>query len=170
MEELKRRPRHDGLTDARRLMFLAELAETGCVRDACRKAGLSYTSMYRARRRMPDLADQWDMALAERQPILRQAAFLRAVEGVEVEVTCGRAPVKRRRYSDALLRFLIERDDRRREREPKRKPWEKPEPSIEEVRKEVLRRVRVISEGRAEEERKEALAYAERMRREGWAP
>ena len=74
-EEKPWRERHDGWTEARRTLFLARLAETGCVRDACRAAGLSTTSARRARKRMPDFADRWDMALATPRPILKQAAF-----------------------------------------------------------------------------------------------
>lgn len=164
------RHRHDGLTPERQLIFTARLAETGCVRDACRSAGVSNTSAYRARRRMPDFAARWDMALAEKRPVLEQAAFERAVNGVEVGLPGKEGTVVRfRRYSDALLRFLIERDDRR-DDAAKRKSWEKPQPTIEEVREEVLRRIRVVSQQHQEEERERALAFAERMRREGKAP
>lgn len=171
MEKAERRPRHDGWTEARRVLFLATLTATGDVRESCRAAGLTHQSAYRARRAWPDFAERWDMALARRMPILEQIAFDRAVRGIEEPVVGGREVVTvKRRYSDALLRFLIERDDKRHEGAAKRKPWQKPEPTIEEVREEVLRRVRVISAQQREENQIKALAFAERMRAEGKAP
>lgn len=146
-EESKRRARHDGWTEARQVLFLATLTATGDVRESCRAAGLSNQSAYRARRAWPDFAERWDMALARRMPILEQIAFDRAVRGVEEPVVGGREVVTmKRRYSDALLRFLIERDDKRSGYAPGRERWRKPEPTIEEVRAEVLRRVRALSD------------------------
>lgn len=108
------RHRHDGWTKARQATFLARLTETGCVRAACEAAGLSSTSAYRARVRMPAFGQCWDQALAVRRPMLEDAAFERAVNGVTVPVTRrGEVVGERRRYSDGLLKYLIERADRR---------------------------------------------------------
>ena len=159
------RHRHDGWTPARQLVFLARLAETGCVADACRAAGLSTTSARRAYKRMPGFADRWDVALAAPRPILEQAAFDRAVHGVEIAVhRNGRVVATHRRYSDGLLRFLLERDDRRAMRRAE------PEAPIEEVRGEILRRIEQTARANEERSRREALAFAERMRLEGKAP
>lgn len=107
------RHRHDGWTKARQAQFLARLTETGCVRAACEAVGLSTTSAYRARARMPGFGQVWDKALAVRRPMLEDAAFERAVSGVTVPVTRnGKVVGERRRYSDSLLRYLIERADR----------------------------------------------------------
>jgi len=109
------RHRHDGWTAARQAQFVACLTETGCVRAACEQVGLSKTSAYRAYARMPEFAGRWERALMVRRPMLEDAAFERAVNGVTVPVTRkGRVVGERRRYSDALLRYLIERGDRRR--------------------------------------------------------
>jgi len=108
------RHRHDGWTRARQEGFLARLAETGCVRSGCEAVGLSSTSAYRAYARMPDFAAAWDRALAARKPMLEDAAFERAVHGVAVPLTrLGQVVGEGRRYSDGLLRYLIERSDRR---------------------------------------------------------
>lgn len=62
---------------------------------------------------MPTFGQFWDQALKVRQPMLEDAAFERAVNGVTVPITrLGKAVGERRRYSDALLRYLIERADR----------------------------------------------------------
>lgn len=106
------RTRHDGWTAARRGRFFRALAETGCVRDACRVAGISSTSAYRMRSRDPDFAAEWFAALETATPALEAAAYRRAVEGVEEPVvSCGKVVTTKRRYSDSLLRLLIQRGD-----------------------------------------------------------
>ena len=108
------RYRHDGWSPARQAEFVATLARTGCVRDACRTVGISTTSAYRARRRMPDFAEQWDLALKRASVSLEAVAWQRAVEGVdEPIVSGGRIIGTRKRRSDALLRLLIQRGDLR---------------------------------------------------------
>lgn len=108
------RVRHDGWTAARRGRFFRALAETGCVRDACRIAAISSTSAYRMRRRDAGFAAQWSAALEEAAPQLEAAAWKRAVEGIEEPVvSCGKVVTTRRRYSDSLLRLLIQRGDLR---------------------------------------------------------
>lgn len=108
------RHRHDGWTADRRRTCIEQLAGTGCVKEACRAAGLSTTSAYRAYQRMPDFAMVWERALAARRPMLEDAAFERAIHGVNVPLTrLGQVVGERRSFSDGLLRFLIEREDRR---------------------------------------------------------
>lgn len=168
-EQAPFRHRHDGWTPERQLLFLARLAETGCVTDACRAAGLSTTSARRAKKRMPDFAARWDMALSQPRPILEQAAFDRAVHGYEVAVhRGGKVVATHRKYADGLLKYLLERDDRRRERTLKR--HERPVATAEETRDEILRKVGAVRAARQEEERREAIAFAERMAAEGKAP
>ncbi|MGJ3630004.1 hypothetical protein AB5I41_30325 [Sphingomonas sp. MMS24-JH45] len=67
--------RHDGWTPKRQHEFLSKLRESGCVRDACKWVGLSSTSAYRLRARLPEFAASWDAALALALPRLEQAAF-----------------------------------------------------------------------------------------------
>lgn len=102
------RQRHDGWTPRRRALFLRALAETGCVRDACRRACISETSARRLRKRSAEFARAWDRALAKAAPTIEQAAYERAVEGWdEVVLRDGREHSRRRRYSDTLLAAML---------------------------------------------------------------
>jgi hypothetical protein len=59
------RHRRDGWTPARQRLFIAALAECGCVLAACRRTGKSAEAAYRIARR-PDAASfsaAWDAAL-----------------------------------------------------------------------------------------------------------
>lgn len=153
------------------MRFCAELARTGCVTDACRTVGLSTTNAYRTYDRVPEFRRKWDEALATPRPILEQAAFDRAVYGVEVGIhRNGQVVATHRKYSDGLLRYLLERDDKQREggggrgwRAPPPRPWE-------EVHASILAKLSAVEAHRREEERREGLAFAERMRAEGKAP
>ncbi|MEH3047460.1 hypothetical protein [Sphingomonas adhaesiva] len=108
------RHRHDGWTPARQVAFLRALRETGCVQAACRHVGLSTTSAYRVRQRIPAFGDAWDQALAFVAPVLERAALERAVEGwLEPIMYKGEVVAHRRRYSDAMLRLLLLREDAR---------------------------------------------------------
>lgn len=108
------RHRHDGWTPARQVAFLRALRETGCVKAACRHVGLSTTSAYRVKRRIPAFGDAWEQALAFMAPVLERAALQRAVEGwLEPIVYKGEVVAHRRRYSDAMLRLLLQREDAR---------------------------------------------------------
>ncbi|MGN6377047.1 MAG: hypothetical protein ACTHMG_16040 [Sphingomonas sp.] len=104
------RVRHDGWTAARQRAFLRALSETGCVRDACARVQISNTSAYRMRKRSEAFARAWDRAIAKAMPTLEQAAYERAVLGWEEPVLHGgKVVANKRRYSDALLRLLIQR-------------------------------------------------------------
>lgn len=104
------RQRHDGWTAIRTRSFLRALSETGCVRDACARAGISNVSAYRMRKRDAAFARAWERALDRAAPTLEQAAFERAVEGWDEIVWKDGVEVSRkRRYSDALLKFLLSR-------------------------------------------------------------
>lgn len=105
------RHRHDGWTPARQVEFLTALRETGCVQAACAHVGLRTTSAYRVKKRIPAFSDAWDLALEYRAPALERAAFERAVTGwLEPIVWKGEIVGHRRRYSDAMLRLLLQRD------------------------------------------------------------
>jgi hypothetical protein len=106
------RMRRDGWTAARQMAFIAALARTGCVRDAAREAGISSTSAYRYRKRDPGFADAWDAALVEARPALERSAYQRAVEGIDDPIVSGGKVIgTRKKYSDPLLKVLLDRDD-----------------------------------------------------------
>ncbi|MBB4840719.1 molybdenum-dependent DNA-binding transcriptional regulator ModE [Sphingomonas kyeonggiensis] len=102
------RKRRDGWTEVRVRIFLRALSETGCVRDACARARISSNSAYRMRQRDAKFAEAWARALDRALPTLEQAAWERAVMGWDEVVWKDGVEVSRkRRFSDALLRFLI---------------------------------------------------------------
>lgn len=107
-----RRQRADGWTPARQRKFLANLRQTGVVRDACRAAGISSTSAYRVRRTSEAFAAAWNRAQTRGMANVEQAAFDRAVLGWDEVVTRdGKEVSRRKRYSDSLLQLLLKRGD-----------------------------------------------------------
>ncbi len=104
------RTRRDGFTAVRKQKFLGALGRTGCVRDACRVAGISSTTAYRHAKKDPEFRAAWDRAHARSLETLEAAAFQRAVEGVDEPVVHGgKVVTTRKKYSDPLLRDLIVR-------------------------------------------------------------
>lgn len=107
-----RKPRRDGWTEERRKIFIAVLRESGCVLDACRVAGMSDTSAYRLRRRDPEIAEQWDDAVANGQRGLVAVAHQHAVVGKETIIYRNGVEVERRvAPSDSIMALLIKRGD-----------------------------------------------------------
>ena len=105
-----RRWRRDGWTPHKMAAFLEVLEQTGSVRDACRAVSLSKTSAYRLYEQDAGFAAAWDRALTAIRPSLEETAYQRAVIGWEEPVYHGGKLVGyRRRFSDGLLRLLIER-------------------------------------------------------------
>ena len=103
------RMRHDGFTPARQKTFLKTLSETGCVRDACRVAGISSNAVYRWRGRLPGFAERWETALAMASTELDAIAWKRGVEGVAVEtVRNGKVVAVTKKPSDSILRLLMQ--------------------------------------------------------------
>ncbi|WP_213981458.1 hypothetical protein [Sphingomonas sp. dw_22] len=172
------RIRRDGWTGARLGIFLRALAETGCVRDACKRAAISSTSAYRLRMARPDFARAWQRALDKAAPTIEQAAFTRAVEGWDEVVTRdGRELSRRRRYSDSLLRLLLQRGDltdrgtRMREQEdaPSRVGWVRHRGGVEvrriateeETNAALMKKLAVLERQLREEQAQEAAAQRE---------
>lgn len=153
------RHRHDGWTPPRQRDFLVRLRQTGCVRDACREVGLTSTSAYRVRQRIPEFAAAWDAALAISLPRLEQAAYARAVEGWDEPIIYqGKVVAHRRRYSDALLRLLIEREMRRPVTDKRPSPAE-----VDAVMRSAMANWK-------HQKRMETLRWAEDMEARGLAP
>ncbi|HMO74776.1 MAG TPA: hypothetical protein PKD99_16865 [Sphingopyxis sp.] len=106
------RIREDGWTAARTRVFLATLAQTGCVADAARVAGVSTTSVNRSRKLFAPFDKACAEALAKALRGLEAVAYQRAVEGRETVIIRGGKEVERRiTPSDNLLRLLIQRGD-----------------------------------------------------------
>ncbi|QJB70194.1 hypothetical protein HF685_13600 [Parasphingorhabdus halotolerans] len=106
------RMRHDGWTPERQGVFIDSLSRTGCVRDACRAARISSTSAYRIRRRLPEFADSWELALRRARVPLEEVAWKRAVDGRETVIIRKGEEVERRiAPSDSMLALLLKRGD-----------------------------------------------------------
>jgi hypothetical protein len=108
------RPRADGWTPERQQRFIEALADTGSVQIASLGNGMSAESAYRLRRRPGGEAFDaaWDAAMAVATRRLADAAFERALEGVEQPVFWkGDVVGTRRQPSDRLLMFLLKHHD-----------------------------------------------------------
>ena len=106
------RVREDGFTVARTRVFLAVLAQTGCVTDAARVAGGSRTSVNRSRKLFAAFDRACVEALANALRGLEAVAYQRAVAGRESVILRDGKEVERRIVpSDGLLGLLIKRGD-----------------------------------------------------------
>lgn len=102
--------RHDGWTAERQRAFIAALAETGCVSEACAEVGITPRSAYRLREHpgARAFAEAWDHALSFASSRLASIAFERAIHGsVERIYRNGELVEERRRPSDKLLMWLL---------------------------------------------------------------
>lgn len=117
LAEREGRERLDGWTATTRARFIALLSQGETVKDACTAVGLSDTSAYALRKRSVRFAADWARALTEATLSPLEAAYVRAVEGWDEPVVFqGQVVAHKRRYSDAALRLLLQREDRRLER------------------------------------------------------
>jgi len=106
------RIREDGWTAARTRTFLASLAQTGCVTDAARIAGMSRKSVNDARARFAEFDRACSTALARALRGLQAVAYERAVMGREMVIIRDGKEVERRIMpSDAMLGLLLKRGD-----------------------------------------------------------
>lgn len=94
-------------------LFLERLALTGLVGASANSVGISRVTAYDRRNTDPIFAQAWDDAMDDATDLMEQAAFKRAVHGVDEPVWMrgddGR-PVKVdiiKRYSDRLLELLL---------------------------------------------------------------
>lgn len=116
-EPAQLRPRHDGWTAERQRTFIAALAETGCISDACEAAGITPKSAYRLRAHPAAGAfvAAWDRALTAATGRLASIAFDRAIKGTTREYyKDGDLVAEVRTPSDKLLMFLLGKLDARR--------------------------------------------------------
>ena len=105
------RARHDGWTEDRQLAFLVALAETGCVSEAAREAGISARSAYRLRAHPEGAAfgRAWDEALRLAAGRLVSTAYERALKGTTTQYwRDGKLVAETRAPSDKLLIWLLQ--------------------------------------------------------------
>lgn len=104
------RHRHDGWTPTRQHAFIAALAESGCVVEACGAVGIAPKSAYRLRAR-PDAStfrQAWDVALDYAIRKLGDLALSRALHGVANPIFYqGQQIGERRHYDEKLTMFLL---------------------------------------------------------------
>lgn len=108
------RARHDGWTAARQRTFIAALAETGCVSEACAEVGITPRSAYRLREHVAaaSFRSAWTHAESMATARLTALAFERAVHGsVESIYRDGVLVEERRKPSDRLLMWLLSHHD-----------------------------------------------------------
>ena len=102
------RYRRDGMTPARQKAFIEALGQYGTVSDAARVAGISSTSAYRARKRMPDFARAWAAAKSKAAGAIDTLAWERGVTGVAEPVYhYGKFSHVRVKRSDAIFRMIM---------------------------------------------------------------
>lgn len=103
------RPRHDGFTPAKQRKFFKALKKCGCIRDACRAAGISTTTVDRWRNKDEVFDDKVEAACAIASVELDMIAWKRATEGTEEQVwRDGKLVYTRIRPSDSMLRLLMQ--------------------------------------------------------------
>lgn len=150
--------------------FIEALAETGSVKAACRRLGRSDMGAYLLRRHpeAESFRAAWDKALELGVRRIEDAAMDRALYGTEeVVVQNGETVIKRRRYNERLVMFMlrnraperfsegganglsaVDKMRLKRLKEEWRQEWAEEqrakEPDIEEVRQEILRKVSAI--------------------------
>lgn len=104
------RYRRDGWTPERQVAFIRALAECGCVRDACRRVGMSPESAYELARR-PDAQSfrvAWEIAMDNAVRRVGDEAFSRAIHGVAVpHFYKGELVGEHRRYDERLTMFIL---------------------------------------------------------------
>lgn len=89
-------------------LFLAALAEVPVVVHACKAAGVTRATAWRAREADPEFAKAWDEALEEGVDRAEQEAFRRAVVGYEKPVWYkGELVGTETVHSDALLALIL---------------------------------------------------------------
>jgi hypothetical protein len=138
----------------RRACFLEVLRRTANVSRAAREAGLATSTLYAQRARSATFAADWDAAVAEALDALEEELVHRVRHGVEKPVFyAGQQVGSMRQYSDALAMFILKA---RRpevygrvvaERALAAEAGAGDEPSQDEARAEVLRRLARLGDG-----------------------
>lgn len=106
------RPRIDGFTPDRQRSFFAALRKTGCIKDACRAAGISKTTVGRWRDKDEAFDEKVKAARALAAEALDVVAWKRATEGTKEEVwRDGKLVSTRIKQSDSMLRLLMQGAD-----------------------------------------------------------
>lgn len=102
------RARHDAFTEAKKSVFLRALVKTGGILDACRLTGIAARTVYRHQQDDQRFFGHCCLALRISATPVELTAWERAVDGVQEEYAVGGRVMRRTRYSDGLLRLLLQ--------------------------------------------------------------
>ncbi|WP_375382621.1 hypothetical protein [uncultured Sphingomonas sp.] len=139
-------------------LFLQELAATGNVRGAAAAVGMSTTALYARKAKWPGFADRWRAALREGWERLEEGLLRAAADTLDPPDTAppiaGPAAPDRALFRDAaamtidqaLILWKAHRAEAKGELDARNAgaARRRAEPSMDEVREEVLRRVRAL--------------------------
>lgn len=145
-------------------LYLKALSRTGCILDACRLTSVSARTVYNHQQSDREFARNCRLAIELASAPIELTAYERAVIGVEEDVIRGgKVVAKRMKRSDYMLRVLLQGSDpkkygprpgftRKRLLKHERKQIEREvedrlyakSPDIEQVRDEIITRVRNI--------------------------
>lgn len=106
------RARHNGWTPVRQAKFIAALADSGCVAEACKAVGVGRKSAYRLRERADaeSFSAAWDAALDYAAERISDGVHSRALHGVATPIFYkGKQVGERRRYDERLALFILAR-------------------------------------------------------------
>jgi hypothetical protein len=111
-DPVRLRARHDGWTPEKQREFIETLADTGMVREAAARVGMTEQSASRLRRRADAAAFDvaWEAALRRGASCLRAVAWQRAIEGtIKRHYYHGELKGEERVFDNRLLLSLLER-------------------------------------------------------------
>ena len=98
-------------TEARKEQYLEILRASGLKYMSAKAAGVSYITVEQHKKADPEFAEACELALQERLDELENAAFTRAIDGVDEPVIGGKDRdqiiTSIRRYSDGLMTTLL---------------------------------------------------------------
>lgn len=180
------RERHNAFTGAKKKLFLKALSKTGCVLDACRLTGVAGRTVYNHQHSDLEFGRHCELALQMAATTVELMAWERGVTGVEEEVVRYGKVFTIIKRSDSMLRLLLQGADRKKygprpgfsrkrlmrherkqmEREIRARMAEN-EPSIEQVKDNILRKIEAIE--RHEEPAKLAAGWT-RTNEGHWIP
>ncbi len=123
--------------------FRAALRRTGCVRRAAEASGLSTNALYYRRDKYPDFAAAWAADEAHARDTIPGLLAAATIASLDPEIGGGEEPRVNVDQAIAIARLNGRGGAGGRRGRPLR-----PEPSIEEVRDEILQRIRAIKRHR----------------------
>ncbi len=172
--------RHDAFTPARHRVFLKHLVKTGCIADAARLTGVAARTIYRHQEADEGFARNVELAIRMAGGGVEQTAWERGVLGVDEQFACGGKVYTRKRYSDSLLRLLLQgsNPDKYGSRpgftRKRMRKWEREEirreihrenlakqPSIEQVKRTIIERANNIRRQREQRQFAEGWSRSE---------